>query len=146
MNRPTPTHLKLLAGNPGKRTLNPHEPRPPQVFKLPPCPSRLIGEARRAWKKHGRLLIRIGVLTEADLSALELLCEAYGRWCELVDKVRETGPIIMDGKKIKLNPLTLLQDRAFRDYRLMCAEFGITPSSRSRVVAAGGDADDDLLD
>src|SRR5262249_22001030 len=37
--RPKPTRLKVITGNPGKRPLNEHEPRPePQI---PPCPSEL---------------------------------------------------------------------------------------------------------
>ena len=37
--RPNPTRLKLLTGNPGKRPLNPDEPKP--QIAVPECPVEL---------------------------------------------------------------------------------------------------------
>ena len=36
--KPTPTYLKLLKGNPGKRSLNKHEPKPALLNKPPEPP------------------------------------------------------------------------------------------------------------
>jgi len=147
MNRPIPTHLKLLAGNPGKRPLNPNEPKP--KVHIPPCPSRVTGEGRREWRRRAKLFARLGILTEIDTEAFTLLCEAWGRYCEMEAKVKELGPILKEGEKFKFNPYILLRDRAFHDVRMMLSEFGISPSSRARVSATRtGTATelDDLLD
>lgn len=58
--KPTPTAIKVLEGNPGKRPLNANEPKPKK--KAPRCPSWLEEEAKRmeevskadgaAWNTH----------------------------------------------------------------------------------------------
>src|ERR1041384_4289249 len=50
--RPTPTRLKMLTGNPGKRPLNGDEPRPDE--NIPECPPELGPVARAEWDRlHG---------------------------------------------------------------------------------------------
>ena len=51
--RPKPSRIKALTGNPGKRPLNAHEPRP--VPALPECPPELSPAGRQEW---GRLTRR----------------------------------------------------------------------------------------
>ena len=43
--KPTPTAMKLLEGNPGKRKLNDKEPRPEK--KAPSCPKWLEPEGKK---------------------------------------------------------------------------------------------------
>jgi len=61
---PTPTKLKLLMGNPGRRPLNDQEPQP--LRSIPECPSRLTEEEREVWNVVSRKLYDMGVLTEVD--------------------------------------------------------------------------------
>ena len=42
--KPKPTAVKVLEGNPGKRSLNTNEPKP--VKKAPRCPAWLEDEAK----------------------------------------------------------------------------------------------------
>ena len=65
--KPKPTVLKALEGNPGKRALNMNEPNPPK--KAPRCPSWLEQEAKKEWRRMGKLLEVTGVLTEMDMTA-----------------------------------------------------------------------------
>jgi phage terminase small subunit len=51
--KPKPTELKIIEGNPGKRPLNKNEPRPPRLS--PQCPNWLLPEAKKEWKRLGRL-------------------------------------------------------------------------------------------
>ena len=46
--KPTPTAIKELEGNPGKRPMNSAEPRPEK--KAPPCPKWLEPEAKKEWR------------------------------------------------------------------------------------------------
>ncbi len=138
--KPTPSHLKLLAGNPGRRPMNPNEPKP--MVKIPPCPRRLTGEARREFRRASKLFAGIGILTEADIPMFELYCEAWGRCCEMRKKVEEIGPVVEVDHKLKYNPYVLLAEKAFKDFRLMANEFGASPSARSRVSAVSTEADD----
>ncbi len=78
--KPKPTALKILEGNPGKRPLNENEPIPPKGNIK--CPTWLLPEAKKEWKRLAPSLEAMGVLTMADLTAFEGYCQAYARWKE----------------------------------------------------------------
>ena len=65
--KPTPTAIKMLEGNPGKRALNNNEPKPAK--KAPRCPSWLEDEAKKEWKRMGKILEQMGLLTDMDMAA-----------------------------------------------------------------------------
>ena len=52
--KPKPTAVKVLEGNPGKRSLNTGEPKPEK--KAPRCPSWLEEEAKKEWKRMAKQL------------------------------------------------------------------------------------------
>ena len=73
--KPKPTALKVLEGNPGGRPLNPNEPKPAK--KAPRCPAWLEDEAKKEWKRMGKTLEQMGLLTEMDMAAFAGYCQAY---------------------------------------------------------------------
>src|SRR5580700_3724674 len=88
--KPTPTQLKVIRGNPGKRRLNSAgEPKP--VRGQPVAPALLSEKARVAWDQIAPMLDRMGVLTEADEMALQMLCEAYVDYIEAREELRAFG-------------------------------------------------------
>ena len=137
--KPTPTHLKVLAGNPGKRPLNLHEPQPAGGF--PPCPERLQGKARAAWERLSKELSTCGVGTQLDATALELLCEAYAAHQDAAAQVAKLGPVWIEkqapGKlpKFSYSPFWVVQKGEQKKLLALLSEFGMTPSSRSHVAA-----------
>ena len=143
--RPKPTALKELAGNPGKRPLNRREPKPPT--SLPPCPRHLTGEARREWRRMGGELARMGVVTVVDRAALAAYCMAWARWVEAEGQVAKLGTIVKtaNGNLIQ-NPYLAVANRALEQMTRLAAEFGMTPSSRSRVQVAEKDSGPTLAD
>ena len=72
--KPTPTAIKELEGNPGKRKINEAEPKPEK--KAPPCPKWLEPEAKKEWRRLSKQLEQIGVLTEVDQAAFASYCQA----------------------------------------------------------------------
>lgn len=68
--KPTPTAIKELEGNPGKRPLNTKEPKP--VKKAPSCPKWLEPEAKKEWRRLAKQMEQIGILTEVDMAAIKL--------------------------------------------------------------------------
>ena len=50
--KPKPTAVKVLEGNPDKRSLNTAEPKPEK--KAPRCPSWLEDEAKKEWKRMSK--------------------------------------------------------------------------------------------
>ena len=90
--KPKPTALKLIDGNPGKRPIVGHEPRPPA--SRPTCPAHLSASAKAEWKRLAGALNRIGLLTQVDRAALAAYCQAYGRWVEAEKKLAETPALL----------------------------------------------------
>ena len=90
--KPKPTALKVLEGNPGGRPLNVNEPKP--VKKAPRCPSWLEDEAKKEWKRMGKVLEQLGLLTEMDMAAFAGYCQAYARWKEAEEFITQHGTII----------------------------------------------------
>lgn len=132
--RPTPTALKLIQGNPGKRALNKAEPKP--QIKAPTCPGHLSKEAKAEWRRIMPILINLGIMTKIDRAALAAYCQSYGRWVEAEKKADEKGPVIKSPTgDIRTNPYLVVANRAMDNMRKFLVEFGMTPSSRSRITA-----------
>jgi P27 family predicted phage terminase small subunit len=129
--KPTPTALKVLRGNPGKRPLPENEPTPKGEAV---APEWLSPSAALHWPVVARQLESSGVLTSMDAQALALYCEAFARWQDANGLLAKTG-LVVPGQKGMLtqNPAVHIANAAFDQMRRMLIEFGMTPSSRSRV-------------
>ena len=90
--KPTPTAIKELEGNPGKRPLNKNEPKPTK--KAPPCPKWLEPEAKKEWRRLAKKMEQLGVLTEVDMAAFAGYCQAYARWKEAEEFITQHGSIL----------------------------------------------------
>ena len=130
--KPKPTKLKLLEGNPGKRPLNPAEPVPDAA--LPDAPAHLDEDARAEWARTAEELNRLGLLTQVDRAAFAGYCAAYGRWAQASRALKGEGLTVetTNGNVIQ-NPLVGIANKAMELMLRFAAEFGMTPSSRSRV-------------
>jgi P27 family predicted phage terminase small subunit len=142
---PKPTALKLLAGNPGNRPLNPYEPKP--ALAVPSCPSHLDKEARREWRRIVPELTVLGLLTRVDRAALAAYCVAYSRWITAEREVQRTGlTVVSPNGYPQKSPHLAIADKALEQVRKFAAEFGLTPASRSKVTAAPTeDPDEDFF-
>ena len=139
--KPTPTHLKLIRGNPGRRPVSMDEFRPDA--KTPPCPRHVKGEARKEWRRITGLLNDCQMIAEVDRGALAMLCTAWGRYVsaeEMIERANEQAPGSYglfvkspNGMAIQ-SPWLSVSNRAMEMYRTWCAEFGITPAQRVRVA------------
>jgi P27 family predicted phage terminase small subunit len=141
--RPKPTAIKEMEGNPGKRPLNKSEPKPGRLTRVPACPDFLKGLARTQWKKMAPQLMKLGVLTNIDLDALARYCSIYKRWREAEIKVAELGTVIRTSNgNLVQNPYLAVVNRMNEQLNSLAAEFGLTPSSRSKVHAEPPDEKD----
>ena len=132
-----PTNLKILRGNPGKRALPKDEPQPQAV--CPDPPDILSKEGKKHWKIISKQLFDANVMTVLDTDALMLYCESYARWLESGKALQKEGLLITqashDGSTtyLKQNPWLMIQQKSFDQMKAMLTEFGMTPSSRTRV-------------
>ena len=133
--KPKPTALKLLEGNPGKRQLNMNEPRFAQ--KMPPeCPDWLEEEAQAEWDRLSETLFEMGILTDLDVAPFAAYCQAYARWREAEEFISQHGSIV----KTKTGywqqvPQVSIAHTNQKAMLQAAAEFGLTPSARSRIIA-----------
>jgi P27 family predicted phage terminase small subunit len=145
--KPKPTHLKLLEGNPGHRPINLAEPKP--RAGLPSCPSHLNAAAKAEWKRLVVELQAIGILTRIDRAVLAGYCQAWGRWVEAEEKLKETPPLIRTpAGYVQLSPWLTIANRERELMLRYMAELGLTPSSRTRLSVdrpGGGVPEDDPL-
>lgn len=111
--KPTPTHLKVVTGNPGKRALNRSEPIPAGPLGSPP--DGWTGEQKALWWEVVNAA-PAGVLTGSDRFLVELA-------------VRNLGAIRGSGEA-----MTAAQSA---EMRRCLGEMGMTPGERARLSAPG---------
>ena len=117
----------------------------------PKAPTSLSDEAKKHWRKVVGYLEDAGVLTAMDLDALTMYCELYSQWVEANDMIRKKGMVIADPRhKDRVVPMT---NPYFRNalklseqMKAFLTEFGMTPSSRTRVAAANPKPNDEFED
>lgn len=136
--KPKPTAVKVLEGNPGKRSLNRQEPKPEK--KAPRCPAWLEDEAKKEWKRMARQMEQLGILTEIDMAAFAGYCQAYARWKEAEEYISEHGTVMkaLSGYCQQVPQVSIAQTY-LKIMNRFCEQFGLTPSSRSRIVAENGE-------
>lgn len=122
-----PSVLKLLAGNPGKRPLNEHEPDPALLDDLKP-PTGLDRFGKQAWNENAPLLRDLGLLTVIDRNSLASYCMAYSRWRNGNIALARSKPAYDNYRQIAVTV-----EKAEQAMRLLAGEFGMSPSSRSRL-------------
>lgn len=144
--RPKPTHLKIVQGTARASRLNDSEPKPKRT--LPKAPSDISDGARAVWNRFATFLHNNGVLTELDTFALRQLCESYADYqrakavleafgSHYYESVSREGSIMY-----RSHPAVADMKDADRRFKNWLAEFGATPSARSRVTAVDASDDD----
>jgi P27 family predicted phage terminase small subunit len=144
--KPKPTYLKIIEGNPGRRPINPNEPKPDRSKPVEP-PECLSTRAREEWDRKAPELMRMGLLTSVDAVAFGAYCQAVGR-TEFAEKAlaemaaedpKQRGALMVQtalGNPI-MNPYLAAANRAWADAVKYAAEFGMTPASRVRLANSG---------
>lgn len=106
------------------------------------CPEHVDDETRALWERLAPALAKVGTLTREDALALEMLCAAYSDYRRAVAMIAEAGEVYetegQGGAMLRAHPAVGMRNDAWRRVIAAAAEFGLTPSSRSRVAAAGG--------
>lgn len=112
------------------------------VRKAPAVPSWLSTDAKKEWKRVLPILVGRRILTKGDLGSLENYCTAMGQVREMERHLQDHGHVVDVEGVMKRNPAVGIQADAMTRARLLAAELGLTPVSRSRP-AIREDGDDD---
>ena len=133
--KPLPTQLKLVKGTARPHRMNPAEPQP--VVAVPPPPEHLDDAAAAKFTELAELLARHGVMTELDAGALARYAVIWRRWLEAEAEVKRRGPVVKTvGGNIIQNPFLAVANKCLAQMGQIESEFGLTPSSRTRIRMA----------
>lgn len=113
---------------------------------LPSCPGWLAKEGKREWRRLARELNAAGLLATVDRAALAAYCQLWARWVAIEAELVLTV-LGKDGKPVPkykmvgstdkgyefVNPLFGLALQTLKAMKQYMVEFGMTPSSRSRI-------------
>ena len=145
---PKPSAIERAEGFPGKRKRNTEEPQPTELTVAEVkrrCPKHLKGEERRWWRYYGELLTPLRVITETDLVAMEALARTTTERIAQEEQLRKSGPLYKSKSGyIQVSPLfSVVSTLRERELKLL-REFGMTPSSRTRVQVAREEGMEDI--
>jgi P27 family predicted phage terminase small subunit len=155
--KPTPNNIHYLTGNPSKKSLNQLMDTLQPEIEIPNCPQHLLPEAKKEWKRITSELMRYGLISKLDRAALSLYVQS---WAELVyaekmlkrnmdmaDKKRTAAEAIGEEYKggdgmtdvttngnIIYSPYWVIANKARHNVDKFLSNFGMSPSSRSRVT------------
>mgnify|MGYP001583784068 CR=1 FL=1 len=135
--KPKPTILKIMEGNPGKRRLNRAEPKPAPGRPDPPRELGVDGLAE--WNRIVPELEALKLLTLIDRAALVGYCAAFEAWTAAKRRLNRDGRFYKRDGVIRRHPAAISEREALNTMLRYLAEFGMSPSSRSRVQSGANE-------
>ena len=137
--KPTPTVLKLLRNNPGRRRVNVDEPQP-RAMPLA-CPSELTeADAQKEWTRVIVPAIERGQVTADDRMFAIAHCELWSTWrSQLAEAARHSHVVAVGRNKYPVpNPARVMANRTLLLLAKVDAELGFSPTARTRVKLPAG--------
>jgi P27 family predicted phage terminase small subunit len=146
--KPRPAAHQIAEGDPRKRGRHKLQEalnaEPPAAAGFPPCPRHLRGRARAAWNFWAAELAKMNLDRRPDAPMLEGACVNYARAVQAdlevsrvgitvsESTIDETGEVVL--LRVKANPAVAVSNQAWRLVQRFCAEFGLSPVSRTRLA------------
>lgn len=130
---PKPTALKLIEGNAGKRKLPQGEPEPDMLLDLEP-PAHLSERSAAVWRQLAPMLRKMGVLTVADVVALEMLCDAVADYRLARAQLGDDFVVTSAKGSDMLNQWLVAKQLSSKRAESFMGRFGMDPVARSRVL------------
>ena len=144
--KPNSKAIKVLTGNPGRLGINKREPKLP-IVKSPP-PEWMNEEAARFYEKLSTIMVRAGMMAETDETVLTMLAVSWANMRQAQKMLEKTGPVIKTPNgSLQTSPFKTQERQAIVDIIRCCAELGLSPTARTKVMAIGtGEVSDDPFD
>ena len=136
---PAPTAVQKAKGVTRADRLSVNEPQPSR--ERPMCPTWVDAGAKACWREIVPQLDAMGVLTRIDRNAITRYCQLWSRWKAAELSLIEFGStyVLKDtngkAKCIQQRPEVSIAHRLALALTRMEGEFGMTPSSRTRIEA-----------
>jgi len=151
--KPKPTQMHILNGNPSKIRLEDRIGKEVKTKEYgpgeyPKAPEWLDEIAKNEWNRVAPMLSECKLLTEADIKALEAYCKCWSRYVEAERQMDELGSTIFQPNQKSKYVQQLPQVAIAQKYLKLCkdfmTEFGLTPSSRGRMLLPGEQDEDEM--
>lgn len=140
--KPKPTKLKVLQGTFRTDRANKNEPMPDPC--IPEAPDHLSKEALIEWGRITNELKKLGLITNIDMVALAMYCQCWGRVIRYEKIVAEKGELYKTASgHIQISPAMCVLNKSMEQSHKFLTEFGLSPSSRTKVTAANQQKIDD---
>ena len=152
--KPLPSNVRAFTGSSHRplRAADLADGVHPEVG-LPSMPANFGREARKEWRRVTPLLLELNLLTRIDRAALELYCRTYGRLQQVEAAITKRQNLALAGggdptdALVQATPTGFIRESALsrlaadlsQQVDRYLASFGMSPSSRSRVVASRND-------
>lgn len=132
--KPKPTALRIFEGNPGKRPLPKGSPTPARPAAVPDPPAHLDAKAIEFWTKYAPQLFELDLLSALDVEALGLAAAAWSEYVHAAEVLKQHGLLVKsEGGNFYQHPYVAIRNKAEERLRYWFAEYGFTPSSRTRL-------------
>lgn len=146
--KPKPAARQIAEGDPRKRgkhkLIDRLNAEPRASHGLPDCPRHLKGRARAAWQFWAEELAVMDLDRRPDAMMLEGACVNYARAVEADEIIARDGLTVEESiidedsgerivLKVKKHPAVEISNVAWRAARAFCSEFGLSPTSRTRL-------------
>jgi P27 family predicted phage terminase small subunit len=103
-------------------------PRAARHGRLPRCPPHLNLAAAAEWRRIARALQRAGIITSFDRAALAAYCQAWGRWVEAEERLKETPALVKTPRgHIQQSPWLTIANKQLELMGRYMVELGLTP-------------------
>jgi P27 family predicted phage terminase small subunit len=130
---PKPSKLKKLQGTHRKDRAAPRElDAKPGV---PTMPAWLNAEARAEWKRIVPQLDALKILSDIDGAMLADYCTAHALAVNATKKYQREGLTVKVNGQLQKHPAVKIAQEARSQAARLAAEFGLSPSSRTRISA-----------
>lgn len=135
-----PPKLRLIAGRGnGKDSAGRDLPVTPNFGRgLPVKPEHLSPDADWLWDQVIEQMREHEILKPLDAASLEVVCETFARWREAVRWRREHALMVPGREGVKVAPYIAIEERASKDFRSWCAEYGLTPAAENKLDGGSG--------
>lgn len=103
------------------------------------CPSWLDKVAKKEWRRVRKELEDLNLLTNVDITALAIYCDAYSKLLQANEEIETSGMFVEYTNKagatnVIENPAVKTANKYADLIRKMCGEFGLTPSARCKLT------------
>lgn len=145
--KPKSTKLKLLEGNPGKRSINKSEPEP--TPGIPPIPEwiKIFPIAVKEWERESEILNNMGIMSEAEAGVLATRCYIASQIQEIAKQLKKEGRVAYVSKmdslgnevmEAKANPKAIQITNLIKEYRQHGSLLGLDAPSRTKLSVDPG--------